>query len=573
MRSWLKNKINEFYPDIDFDVLTPPDEKMGDYSVNLAFVLAKKEGGNPREIGKELVIKLLNSEEFKKYFDKIELAGNGFINFYLSYEFLQKKLVEISSDKDYGQSAEGRGRKVIVEYSSPNIAKPMHIGHLRSTIIGDALANVYENLGYKVVRWNFIGDWGTQFGKIIAARKGQVSYKFKKAFPIFKNFGPNDTVSSMLGMYVDFSKKEKQNPELEEKARLEFKKLENKDEEDWELWGKYRNISLTEFKKVYSEININFEKMIVKGESDYEPELKKVIEELKKKGLVKESEGALIIELDNLPPAMLRKSDGATLYITRDIASLEDRIKNYHANKILYVVANQQALHFEQLFAIAKKLGWINAELVHVKFGMVLGEDGKKLATREGKVVPLQEVIDRLNDLAFKTVKEKTPNLNEEEAQKIARVVSIGALKYNDLKQHPYSDITFDWKAMLDLSGNSGPYIQYTYARLASILNKAGKYEADDLSMLSEPVSRTLMRHLLDFPEIIVESARLNTLNGLALYLYELAHRANQFYEQVRILEDENISRRNVRLLLVETTASVLKRGLNLLGIETLERI
>lgn len=565
MRFWLKEKIKELYPDVDFDVLIPPDDKLGDYSVNLPFVMAKKEKKKPADIGREIVEKLSNEKEFKKNFEKMELAGGGYVNFYLSHEFLQKKLAEINSQKDYGNSSEGKGKKVIVEYSSPNIAKPMHIGHLRSTIIGDSLANVYENLGYEVLRWNFLGDWGTQFGKLISAYKKWGDEKALKSEPI----------KEMLRLYVKFHEEMKNDPELEKEGQEEFGKLESGDEGNKKIWQLFRQDSLKEFTAIYAQLNIDIwgDRFKIKGESDYEPRLKPLIEELKKNGLAKESEGALIVELENIPPAMLRKSDGATLYITRDIASLEDRIQNYNPAKILYVVANQQALHFEQLFAIAKKLGWTGVELAHVKFGMVLGEDGKKLATREGKVIPLQEVIDKLNELALKTVKEKNPSLSDEDAQKISRVVSIGALKYNDLKQHPYSDITFDWKSMLDLSGNSGPYIQYTYARLASILNKAGKHEKGNLALLDEPSSLTLMRQLLDFPEVISESARFNTLNGVALYIYELAHKANKFYEQVRILEDDNLDRRDARLLLIETTASILKRGLGILGIETLERI
>ncbi|MDO8496538.1 MAG: arginine--tRNA ligase [bacterium] len=557
---WLKNKIKGLYVDVDFDVLAPPDEKMGDYSINLAFVLAKKESRNPKEVGQELVGQFLKDEEFKKYFDKIELAGNGFINFHLSRDFLQKQLKEIHKQGDsFGKSKEGNNKTIIVEYSSPNIAKPMHIGHLRSTIIGDALANIYETLGYKVIRWNFIGDWGTQFGKLIAA------------FKIWDTL-PRDTVQDILKLYIKFHEAVKDNPELDDRGQEEFAKLEAGDKENRKTWERIKQISVTEFDAAYQQLNVK-DFNITKGESDYEKDLKSLVESLNKKGITKESEGALIIELDNLPPAMLRKSDGATLYVTRDIASLDDRIKNYNPTKILYVVANQQALHFEQLFAIAQKLGWTNTELTHVKFGMVLGEDGKKLATREGKVVPLQEVIDKLTVLALNTVKEKSHDLSDQEVKKIAEVVALGALKYNDLKQHPYSDITFDWNAMLDLGGNSGPYLQYTYARLLNIIKKVGNRSEGDASLLIEPSERKIMRKLLDFPEAVIECSKLYTLNALALYLYELASVTNRFYEQIRIVEDQNNERRNARLLLVETTAAVLKRGLNLLGIETLERI
>lgn len=560
VRDWLKNKVKELYPGIDFDVLNPPDEKMGDYSINLAFVLAKKEGGNPKEIGKDLVTRFSNDEEFKKYFNRIELAGNGFINFYLSQDFLQKQLKKIHERGDsFGKSKEGNGKTIIVEYSSPNIAKPMHIGHLRSTIIGDALANIYEVLGYKVVRWNFIGDWGTQFGKLIAAIKKW-------------NTLPTDTIQDILGLYVKFHEAIRDSPEFEKQGQEEFAKLETGDKENRKIWERIKHISIKEFELAYQRLNLrDFD--VIRGESDYELKLKDIVQELEKKGLAQESEGALIIELDNLPPAMLRKSDGATLYITRDIASLEDRIKNYNPTKILYVVANQQALHFEQLFAIAQKLGRTNIELTHVKFGMVLGKDGKKLATREGKVIPLQEVIGKLTVLALSTVKEKSSDSSDEEVKKIAEAVALGALKYNDLKQHPYSDITFDWNAMLDLGGNSGPYLQYTYARLLNILKQVGDWSGGDASLLVEPLEIRIMAKLLDFPEVVIECSRLYTLNALALYLYELASITNRFYEQIRIIEDQNKERRNARLLLVETTTSVLKRGLSLLGIETLERI
>lgn len=562
-KQFLIEQIDKEAEGISFDVLIPPDPSLGDYSTNLAFVLAKKEGKQPFNVAQALKKELENDE--MNDICAIQVAPNGFLNFFLKPEFLQGKLVEINNDENYGQSEEGKGKKVIVEYSSPNIAKPMHIGHLRSTIIGDALANVYEKLGYDVVRWNYIGDWGTQFGKLIAA--------FKKPGWLDEQAFQENPIQEMQRLYVKFHDELKNNPELEKEGQEEFRKLEEGDADNRKIWEMLRAKSITEFDKIYARIGIGADKLMSRSESDYEPKLKLITEELKQKGLVKESEGALIIELDSLPPALLQKSDGATLYITRDIASLEDRIENYHPEKILYVVANQQALHFEQLFAVAKKLGWTDTELIHVKFGMVLGEDGKKLATREGRVVSLQEVMNKITALAFDTVKQKNSDLTDDQAKEIARVVGIGALKYNDLKQHPYSDITFDWKAMLDLSGDSGPYIQYTYARLANILNKAGKYDNGDVGMLIEPSVRSLMRQILDFPDIIMDCTKFCTLNGLALYLYELASFANKFYEQIHILEDENIQRRNARLVLINSVAKILKEGLSLLGVETLERI
>jgi arginyl-tRNA synthetase len=555
VRQLLKDKVSEA-AGMPVEISISPDPKLGDYSTNAAFLVSKK-GAQKNPVDAANALKGQIEADLSAQFD-IQVAPNGFINFYARPEFLRYQLGEISRDLNYGQSDEGAGKKVIVEYSSPNIAKPMHIGHLRSTVIGDSLGRIYKKLGYDVVRWNYIGDWGTQFGKMLLA---------------IKKYGRRpDGVLDMGSLYVQISKEIKENPELEESARAEFKKLEDGDEENRELWKLCMDSTIVSLKFIYEKLNISgFD--VVKGESAYEAQLGDVIENLESKSLAKESEGALIVELENLPPMMLRKTDGATLYATRDIASLEDRITNYHPDKILYVVANQQALHFEQLFAVAKKLGWTDTELVHVKFGMVLGEDGKKLATREGKVVPLQEVIDKITELARETVQQKNSNLSPEEMERVAHVVAIGALKYNDLKQHPYSDIEFDWKAMLDLSGNSGPYIQYTYARLANILNKAGSFGEGDTAMLTEPSERMLMRQLLDYPEAIKESAERHALNNLALYLYDLAHRANQFYEQVHVLEDENTTRRNARLMLIKTVARTIKDGLALLGIETLERI
>jgi arginyl-tRNA synthetase len=539
-RQWLHDTLTRLYPSHLFDVLVPPDQKLGDYSVNLAFVLAKKEKKNPREVAQEICDAL--TKEGGEMIEKCEIAGPGFVNVFLKDAYLQAQLGK-ADVPDVGQ-----GKRVIVEYSSPNIAKPMHIGHLRSTVIGDALANVYAALGYDVVRWNYIGDWGTQFGKLIAG---------------YKKWKPDvATIHDMVQLYV------RANKELDESAgREEFQKLEAGDSENRKLWEEFRDISLKEFERMYAQFGTSF--TITKGESDYEPELKPLIEELTSRGFAKESEGALIVDLadEGLPPGLLRKSDGATLYLTRDIASLRDRITEYHPAKILYVVANQQALHFEQLFAIKDKLKLGDTETVHVKFGMVLGEDGKKFATREGNAIPLQDVVDKVVALAA----ERNPDT--------AQAIGIGALKYNDLRQHPYSDITFDWKAMLDLGGNSGPYLQYTYARLAGIIAKVGHVKGHPLqdgkgapSQL-HPAERALMRHLLDFGDAVAQCAQLHTLNGLALYLYEFAERANRFYEQVRVSEDENPARKAARLELVRAVMATLKQGLELLGIQVLDRI
>ncbi len=534
-RYWLHTTLSELYPGHAFSVLVPPDGKLGDYSVNLAFVLAKKEKKNPHNVAQALC-EILQTKG-SNMIERCEVAGPGFVNVFLKDSYLQSQI----DAREFPKS--GAGKKVIVEYSSPNIAKAMHVGHLRSTVIGDALANVYEALGYDVVRWNYVGDWGTQFGKLIAG---------------YKKWKPDiTTVQDMSDLYV------RANKELDEDAgRDEFRKLEEGDKENRALWQMFRDRSFEEFKTMYAQLGIHpFD--VTKGESEYEAYLKVLIDDLTAQGIATESEGALIVDLTNegLTPGLLRKTDGATLYLTRDIASLKERIGEYHPTKILYVVANQQALHFEQLFAVKDKLKLGATETVHVKFGMVLGEDGKKLATREGNVIPLQEVIDKIVALAGERNKET------------AHAIGIGALKYNDLRQHPYSDITFDWDAMLDLGGNSGPYLQYAYARLKNIIAKAEGTGDADMTTLLHPSERALMRHLLDFGEAVTESARLYTLNGLALYLYQLAEGANRFYEQVRIHDDDHASRKAARLKLIGAVADTIKKGLELLGIQALERI
>ncbi len=554
-RQWLHETLTKMHPGHLFDVLVPPDATMGDYSVNLAFVLAKKEKKNPLDVAQVLCDAL--SAEGSDMIERCEVAGPGFVNVFLKDAYLQAQLGKNEIP------AVGDGRKVIVEYSAPNIAKPMHVGHLRSTIIGDALARVYRALGYDVVRWNYLGDWGTQFGKLIAAyRKWGNQEELDR-----------DPIGTMLKLYVRFHDELKTDPTLETVGQEEFRKLEAGDEDNRALWKSFRDHSLNEFNRMYAALGVEFD--VYKGESDYEGALPGIIAQLQEKGLAKESQGALVVDLAlfGLPVAMVRKSDGATLYLTRDIASLEDRIASHKPDKILYVVANQQALHFEQLFAVAQVLKLGPTQLSHVKFGMVLGDDGKKLATREGKTVALQDVIDEIVKRASAVVRAKNEELSGEQAAQIARTVGIGALKYNDLRQHPYSDIVFDWDAMLDLGGNSGPYLQYAYARLAGIVAKTERTGTPDRSLLIHPTERALMRHLLDFGDAVAGCARSHTLNGLALYLYELAECTNRFYELVHINDDDNAARKAARLNLVTAVMDTLKRGLDLLGIQTLDRI
>jgi arginyl-tRNA synthetase len=561
------------------EVFIPEKENFGHYSTNFALRLAKKKKENPLKFAEKI------ADEVKKqtpggFFDKIEIAPPGFINFWISRGALQEEFAAVSRGiEKFGRSKIGDGKTIIVEYSQPNIAKKMHVGHLRTTIIGDALANIFDFLGYKVIRWNYIGDWGTQFGKLISAYKlwgdrGKVE---------------SNPVKELQKLYVRFHDELKTNPGLEKMGQEEFRKLEEGDEENMALWEWFKKESLKEFERIYTILGVKFDVWI--GESFFEPEMKPLVARLLRGGVAEQSEGAVVIPLDKfgLPPALIQKADGASLYLTRDIANLEYRIKKYKPAKILYVVGNEQSLHFEQLFAVAKILGLEGTELRHVKYGLVLGESGEKLATREGRTILLDDVVEKVIRLALEIIEKKNPSLSEAEKEKVAEAVGVGALKYNDLKENRTTDIVFDWKKMLDLSGDSAPYLQYTYARLQSILRKASQESrvrsqesgaksqesgvGGQGSSLNGEIELALMRKIFEFPDEVVKSARDLQTSNLANYLYKLAVLANRFYETTPVLKEENDGRRGALLALVSVAASILGKGLGLLGIRTPEEI
>ena len=552
------------------EVFVPEKGNFGHYSTNLALHLAKKAGKNSLDLARELAVKVWNDAP-QGFFERVDAAPPGFINFWIRKEVLQNELRDVHGNAErYGESDVGGGKTVIVEYSQPNIAKMMHVGHLRTTIIGDALANVFDFLGYRVIRWNYLGDWGTQFGNLIAAYK---TWGYKETVEV-------NPIEELQKLYVRFHEELKNNPELEKRGQDEFKKLEEGDEENRRLWQWFKRESIREFEKMYEVLGVKFDEWI--GESFFEKDLGPLLEELRNRGIAQKSNGALIVNLENfhMPTALIQKSDGASLYLTRDIANLRYRLMKYRPAKILYVVGNEQSLHFEQLFAIAKRLGLNGAELVHVKYGLVLGEAGKKLATREGDTILLTEVIQKAIHLAREVVEEKSGRRyegaagpSEEEKREIAEAVGIGALKYNDLKESRMTDIVFDWKKMLDIAGDSAPYLQYAYARLMSIKKKAGEIKAVDMQTLDKEIELELMRKIIEFPDEVLHSGKDLSTSNLAGYLYKLAVLANRLYETTPVLKEENELRRNALLILVVTAAMVLKKGLGLLGILTLEEI
>ncbi len=545
------------------ELSVPENAGFGHYSTSTALKLAKVKKENPMDLATKLVPKIEKSAP-KGFFERIEIAAPGFINLWISKKIIKQELILISKQKGkYGRSDIGKKKRIIIDYSSPNIAKPMHVGHLRSTVIGDALANIHEFLGYKVIRWNYVGDWGTQFGKLIAAYKRWGNKARLEKSPI----------AELLSLYVRFHKEEAGNPIFANEGREEFMKLENGNAENKKLWKWFKEESMKEFKKIYAILDVKFD--VTLGEAFFDPELKPLIERLYKKKIAKDSEGALVVPLDEkgLPPALVQKSDESSLYLTRDIASLEYRIKKYKPFEIIYVVSNEQTLHFSQLFAVAEKMRIKNTKLAHVKFGLVMGEKRKKLSTRSGEAIGLEELLEKSFALAKKIVNEKNQKLKTKEKENIALAVGIGAVKYNDLRENRLSDIYFDWGKMLDFSGDSAPYLQYTHARLKSILRKARITKKADLEQLDSETEMALIRKMAEFPEIVKRSAEILFTNGIAKYLYEMANLANKYYESTQILTDKDISRRNARLVLIESVASVMKSGLGLLGIKAPDKI
>ncbi len=554
---WLISSI----PDVLLE--TPIDKQYGDYSTTLAFSISESIKNAPSEIAAILINQM--RKKLPKEIIKIELAKNGFINFYINKIFIQKELETIYKQKTkFGLSKIGKNKTIIIDYSSPNIAKPMHIGHLRSTIIGETLANLYEMLGYKIIRWNYLGDWGTQFGKLIAAYKlwGE------------KNEIEKNPIPTLLSLYIKFHEEVKNNPDLEKLGQEEFKKLEKGDKKNRKLWLWFKKESIKDFQKIYGLLDIKFD--LILGESFLEKDLIPLISLLKKKNLTQKSEGALIIPLEkyNLPPALIQKSDEASLYLTRDLALLKYRLTKYCPAKILYIVGNEQDVHFKQLFTIAKII-FPNkkTELAHIKFGLVLSEKKKKFSTREGEIIPLEQVINQVITNSLEIIKEKKPEWPLSKQKKLAQTIAVGALKFNDLKSFRSSDIIFNWKKMLDFSGDTSVYLQYSYARINKILTKAKKIGKYDYKLLNHELEISLIKKISEFPETIQISAERYSPNNLATYLLSLADLTNKYYETVPVLKEKNKIRQNAQLVLLKIITNVFQNGLEVLGIRVLSEI
>ena len=545
----------------------PEDERFGDYSANFAMRRWQDFGfKNPREFANFLAKKLQKDKDLAKIVSKIEVAGPGFINFFLKKEFFIEELKRILKEKNkYGSIIIGKGKTVVIDYSSPNIAKPFGIGHLRSTIIGQALYNIYKFLGFKCIGDNHFGDWGTQFGKLICAVK-----KWGE-----KKIG-DYSIEDLEELYIKFHKEIEENPRIEEEGREWFKKLEEGDKEAKKIWRAFVKISLKEFTKIYKLLGIKIDYSL--GESFYEEMLKDIIKEAREKKIAIESQGALIIKYphNELPPAMILKSDGATTYLTRDLATVKYRLKKWKPDLIIYEIGVDQELHLKQLFRAVELLGWDKTKFFHVAHGLYRKTTGK-FSTRRGETIHLEEVLKEAILRAREIVQnsETGRGLSEEEKEKVAKMVGIGAVKYNDLSQHYSKDIVFDWEKILNLKGNSAPYLQYTFVRCQSVLRKVKfktlpkKIEAIDFNLEEEDI----LREIYKFPEIVQEAAERFSPNLICNFIFDLAQKYNFFYDLHPILKAKTEELKIFRLALTMAVAQVLKNSLNLLGISAPEKM
>lgn len=531
---------------------TPPDPKMGDAALP-CFKLAKDLRKAPPVIAQELSEKI----EQPSFVSRIEVAG-GYLNFFYDRAYYAQGALQALQEagEDWGRSGIGAGKTVVIDYSSVNIAKPFHIGHLSSTAIGSALYKIYKYLGYDVQGVNHLGDWGTQFGKLIAA---------------YKLWGDDeeiarDSVSAMLKLYVRFHEEAEKDESLNEQGRAWFKKIEDGDEEAMRIFEWFKELTLREAKRVYALLDVHFDSYA--GESFYNDKIPAVIDELNEKHLLVESEGAYVVRLDEeeLPPAIILKSDGTTLYATRDLAAAEYRKKTYDFYRNLYVVAYQQSLHFRQIFAVLKKMGheWAN-DCEHVAFGMVSLEDGT-MSTRKGKIVLLEDVLKKAVEKTLAVIEEKNPNLADKE--QIASDIGVGAVIFSTLSQSRIKDITFSFDRVLNFDGETGPYVQYTHTRCASVIARHTENDAPlDIEALTNDDAFAVLKLLSAFPQTIVAASEKNEPFYVTRYLIDLAQAFNKYYYEHRIIDD-NKEQTNARVALAQAVKNTLKTGLGLLGIK-----
>ena len=555
----LKEKIEELSLEEILGLIEiPPNKDMGDYAFP-CFKLAKVFRKAPNMIAADLA----ESIEAKGDISKVMPMG-GYVNFFVNKSQLATNVInDVLTQKDtYGQSKLGEGKTVVIDFSSPNIAKPFHIGHIRTTVIGNALYKIYDSQGYDTVRINHLGDYGTQFGKLIVA---------------FKLWGDKDAVEAnpipeLLKLYIRFHDEAEEKPEMEDEARAWFTKLENGDQEAKELWQWFRDESLKEFARVYDLLDIQFDSY--NGESFYSDKMDTVIETIKEKGLLKESQGTNVVDLEeyNMPPALITKNDGSTLYMTRDLAAAVYRKNTYNFDKCIYVVGSQQSLHFQQLFKVLELVGFEWAkDLVHVPFGMVALEEGT-MSTRKGRVVFLEDVLKQAIEKTKETMLAKNPDAKN--VDEIAKQVGVGAVVFQELSNSRIKDYTFSWERTLSFEGETGPYVQYTHARCCAVLRKANEEVTSniDYNLLTNEDSVEVLKTIASFNKSIVSAMNRNEPHIVTRFVLDLAQAFNKFYHDNPILVDDAETRK-ARLALVAATRQTLENGLKLLGMQAPERM
>lgn len=541
-----------------YDMLEyPPNPEMGDIALP-CFKLSKILRKPPVHIAQELASNITNME----FIDRVEPVS-GYLNFFFNKPlFIEQTLKCILEERErYGSKPIGQGKTIVIDYSAPNIAKPFHVGHLRSTVIGNSLRKIFEFMGYRCIGVNHLGDWGTQFGKLIVA---------------YKLWGNKEEVEAhgikeLLRLYVKFHEEAEKDPKLEDEARNWFARMEKGDSEALKLWQWFKDISLKEFQKVYDLLDVHFDSYA--GESFYNDKIDAVIEELKQKNLLKESEGALIVDLEEygMPPCMILKKDGSSLYATRDIAAAIYRKKEYNFHKCIYVTGAAQSLHFQQWFKVIELMGYEWAkDLIHVPFGLVsLG--GEKLSTRKGKVVLLEDILSEAIKKTLEIIESKNPDMENKE--EVARYVGVGAVIFSDLYSNRIKDVSFSWDEVLNFDGETGPYVQYTHARCCSVLRKAPENDSSfNPGMLKTKEEYQVCKTLYQFPEKVMIALNQLEPSVITRYLVNLAQDFNRFYHEHPILvEDQQL--RSARLALVEATRITLANGLRLIGLKPLERV
>lgn len=548
------------------DAIVVPSARpqFGDYQANGCMAAAKKLKTNPRQFAE----KVLENLDISDIAEKVELAGPGFINIFLRTDWLTDALNQTASDAKLGACLTRESKTVVVDYSSPNLAKEMHVGHLRSTIIGDALARVSEFLGDNVIRQNHVGDWGTQFGMLLNYMN--------------ETKGSGDSLADLEDFYRASKKRFDEDEAFATTSREMVVKLQSGDEDCKKAWQNFLDISLSHCQKAYDKLGVSLTNEHVRGESFYNEDLPRILEDLASKGMLDESQGAKGVFLEEFKNKdnerafiIIQKSDGGYLYATTDLAAIRFRSGKLKADRIFYVTDSRQAQHFAQVFTIARKAGFAPEalELIHVPFGMMLGDDGKPFKTRTGGTVKLMDLLEEAVARAGKLVAEKNPTLSDDQREKIAAVVGVGALKYADLSQNRNSDYVFSWDKMISLEGNTAPYMQYAYARVRSIFRKA-EIPAENLGKISldQPAERALAIKLLQFTEAVTAVSDQAMPSILCSYLYELAGAFMSFYEACPVLKSEDAIKAS-RLALCDLTSRVIKAGLSLLGIETVEQM